>query len=618
MGKQHTRLHQIIYNFLGKARRDIVIAVLCIVGASGTALLAPWPLKLVVDHVLLATPWPTALAPIVRQLPGGGTAALFGLSAVLVALALLAGFFTFYQQFLTTRIGYQMVGLLRSRLFDHLQRLSLSFHNRARTGELLNKITSDTKMLRDVYTESLLQFSTHGLTVAGVFVIMLVLNWQLALVVTLTFPLLFGALWWVLREVRVAARKQRRNEGRMASRLNEVLTAMNLVQAFGREDYERERFEQESAESLEISIRTARMEAGATRLVEIVSSVGTAIVILFGGLQALAGHLSPGELLVFVSYVGSIYRPVRGMARLSTRFSRAGASAERVNEILEIEPEITDAPDAIEANKLQGEIRFEDVIFGYDPAQPILRGVSFSIPAGRRVALVGASGAGKSTLASLMLRLYDPQQGRILVDGVDIRRFRRESLRREIGVVLQDTILFGASIRENIAYGKPDASDAEIEAAAREVHAHDFIVGLPEGYQEELGEGGGTISGGQRQRICLARALIKKPSVLIMDEPTSAVDADSEALIRDAVHRLQKGKTTLLIAHQLYSVQDADWILVLRNGVIVEQGTHDELSARGEYYRELFRVGELHATSEARRRIGQNDLHETVPPVRRA
>ncbi len=377
----------------------------------------------------------------------------------------------------------------------------------------------------------------------------------------------------------------------------EVLTAVSLVQAFGREDYERDRFDQESAETLEMSIRTARMEAGATRLVEIVSSVGTAIVILFGGLQALAGHLSPGELLVFVSYVGSIYRPVRGMARLSTRFSRAVASAERIDEILEIEPEITDAPDAVEARNLRGEIRFENVTFGYDSRQPILRGISFSIPAGRRVALVGASGAGKSTLASLMLRLYDPQQGRILVDGIDVRRFRRESLRREIGVVLQDAILFGASIRENIAYGKPDATQAEIEAAAREVHAHDFIVGLAEGYEEELGEGAGTISGGQRQRICLARALIKKPSILIMDEPTSAVDADSEALIRDAVHRLQAGKTTLLIAHQLYSVQDADWILVLKDGVIVEQGTHVELSARGAYYRELFRVGEVRAGS---------------------
>jgi ATP-binding cassette subfamily B protein/subfamily B ATP-binding cassette protein MsbA len=588
--KSESRFHQIIFGYLRGVWRDIALGVVCIVGVSTMALMAPWPLKLAIDHVMLDRPWPAALAPLAGLLPHGA-GALAALAASLLGIAVLTGLFAFYQQFITTRIGYQIVYKLRCELFDHLQRLSLSFHNRAHTGELLNKVTSDTTMLKDVYTESLLQFSTHGLTLIGVFVVMLLLNWQLALVVTLTFPVLFWVLVAVLRKVRLAARKQRRNEGHVASRLGELLMSVSLVQAFGREDYERERFEQESAESMAQSIRTARMEAAATRLVEVVSAVGSAIVLLLGGMHVLRGTMTPGDLLVFVSYVGSIYRPVRSMARLSTRFSRAGVSAERIREIFDIEPEIRDAPDAIEAVALRGEIRFDNVTFGYAPGKPVLRGVSFTVPSGKRVALVGASGAGKSTIASLVLRLYDPQEGAVLVDGVDVRRYRCESLRREIGVVLQDTVLFGASIRENIAYGKPDASDEEIEQAAREVNAHSFIVTLPDGYEEELGEGGTTISGGQRQRICLARALIKRPAVLIMDEPTSAVDADSEALIRDALHHLQEGKTTLLIAHQLYSVRHADWILVLKDGRIVEEGTHSELVRRGGYYCELFRVG---------------------------
>lgn len=588
--RSHSRLHQIVFAYLRAVWRDIALATACIVGVSAMALLAPWPLKLAVDHVMLGRPWPAALAPLAGSLPGGA-GALAALAAALLGIALLGGVFAFYQRFITTRLGYRIVYRLRSELFDHLQRLSLSFHNRAHTGELLNKVTGDTSLLKDVYTESLLQLSTHGLTLIGVFVVMLLLDWQLALVVATTFPLLFWALVAVLRRVRLAARRQRRHEGYAASRLGELLASVSLVQAFGREDYERERFEQESAESMEQSIRTARMEAAATRLVEVVSALGSALVLLLGGMQVLRGTMTPGDLLVFSSYVGTIYRPVRGMARLSTRLSRAGASAERIREIFAIEPDIRDAPDAIEASALRGEIRFDNVTFGYTPGKPVLRGVSFTVPAGRRVALVGASGAGKSTIASLVLRLYDPQQGAVLIDGTDVRRFRRESLRREIGVVLQEAMLFGASIRENIAYGKPDAGDGEIERAAREAHAHEFIVGLPDGYDEVLGEGGGTLSGGQRQRICLARALIKRPAILIMDEPTAAVDADSDALIRDALHRLQQGKTTLLIAHHLDSVKDADWILVLKDGRIVEEGTHAELVRRGGYYCELFRLG---------------------------
>jgi ATP-binding cassette, subfamily B, bacterial len=584
------RFNQIVFGHLKSAKGQIALAALCIAGSTVAALLAPWPLKLVFDQILLDKPLRPFLGFLSAWVYAGSVAGLAALSIALVLIAFFTGVFAYWQLFITSRIGYQIVYRLRGEMFEHLQRLSLSFHNRARTGELMSKITTDTNTLKDVYSEYLVTFATHILTVAGMFAIMLALNWKLALIVAITFPVLSWSLFQVLRRVKKSAKKQRANEGELAARVSEILMAVNLVQAFGRERHERERFETESAQSMEESIRAARMEAAATRLVEIVSSFGTALVVAFGGWQVLRGALTPGDLLVFTSYIANMYKPVRAMARLSARISRASASVDRISEILEIEPEIQDAPDAVEAKHLRGEIVFENVSFGYDPGKPILKNVSFRVPAGKRVALVGSSGAGKSTIANLILRLYDAVEGRVLIDGVDVRQYQKESLRREIGVVLQDTVLFGISVRENIAYGKPDAGDEEIERAAREVHAHDFIGRLPEGYDEVLGEGGGTLSGGQRQRICLARALIKRPSILIMDEPTSAVDSDSEALIRDAVRHLQQGKTTLLIAHQLYTVQDADRILVLKDGSIVEQGTHEELSRRGGYYSDLFRL----------------------------
>lgn len=586
-----TRFNQIVVGNLKEAKDQLALAVLSIIGFTVTSLLVPWPLKLIFDHVLLEKPLPEGLAFLSGVIQPASVATLVGLSVSIVLIAFFSGFFSYWQLFITSRIGYRIVYRLRGEMFEHLQRLSLSFHNRSHTGELMSKITTDTNTLKDVYSQYLVTFSTHILTVTGMFAIMVALNWKLALIAAATFPLLSWALFHVLRKVKKSAKKQRANEGRLAAQVAEILGAVNLVQAFGRERYERERFEDESAQSMEESIRAARMEAAATRLVEITSSFGTCLVVAFGGWQVLRGGMTPGDLLVFSTYIVNMYKPVRTMARLSARISRASASVERISEILEIEPEIRDAPDALEAKNLRGEVAFENVTFGYEPGKPILRNVSFRVPAGKRVALVGASGAGKSTVANLILRLYDPVEGQVLIDGTDVRQYQRESLRREVGVVLQDTVLFGISVRENIAYGKPDAGDEEIEQAAREVHAHDFIERLPEGYDEVLGEGGGTLSGGQRQRICLARALIKRPSILIMDEPTSAVDADSEALIRDAVRHLQEGKTTLLIAHQLYTVRDADLILVLKDGQVVESGTHAELSRRGGYYCELFRIG---------------------------
>ncbi|MEK7350254.1 MAG: ABC transporter ATP-binding protein, partial [Nitrospirota bacterium] len=380
--------------------------------------------------------------------------------------------------------------------------------------------------------------------------------------------------------LKTTAQKQRKQEGEIAAHINEVLGAISLVQAFGREEHEESRLQKYSDHHVEQGIQTARLSASVSRMVHVVEALGTAGTVLFGGWLVLAKQMTPGDLLIFLAYGHSLYKPVRNLSSLSVKFSRAMVSAKRVADILDIEPETCDLPDAREASALRGDIAFHQVTFGYERNRNVLHGVSYHIKAGQKVALVGSSGAGKSTIVNLLLRLYEPQSGSILIDGTDSTQYNRESLRQHIGIVLQDTVLFGASIAENISYGKPDATRDEIERAAALAYAHDFIVALPNGYDTILGERGGTLSGGQRQRICLARAIIKQPSILILDEPTSAVDPASAALIRDTVARLQAGKTTLVIAHQFFAMEQFDQILVLENGRLVEQGTHRQLVAR--------------------------------------
>src|SRR5213078_783618 len=380
-------------------------------------------------------------------------------------------------------------------------------------------------------------------------------------------------------------------EGQVASRMSEVLSAIPLVQAFAREKHEEERFDAVTGETLVESIRIARLEAAATRSSSDLTALGTAAAVLFGALQVVNGRMLPGELVLVVAYLTNMYKPLKSLAKLSTDFSKAMASADRLSEVLDIEPEIQDRPDAIEAAPFRGEIVFRNVSFDYGDGRDVLRHVSFAVSPGQRLALVGASGAGKSTIVSLILRLYEAHEGVILIDGVDIRHYRRESLRRQIGLVLQQSILFGATIRENIAYGRPDADPEEIIAAARAANADEFIRELEDGYDAVIGERGATLSGGQRQRIAIARALIRNAPILILDEPMTGLDVESEAKVREALDRLMAGKTCLMITHDLQAVADADLVLVLDQARIVERGKHSELLATSSRYRQLYEMG---------------------------
>ncbi len=584
------RFRQIVTRHLREVWGGILMAVFCISGYTAMELLAPWPIKVIFDHILLDKPLKGSGALLQSWLPANKTTALVLLSLSIVVIATFRGLFAYSQTFITARLGYQMVYKLRRELFLHLQKLSLSFHTRARSGELLTKVTTDTAALKDLFAEAALTVVGRAVQVVGMVVIMIWLNWQLGLVVLAVLPVLCFSLFSVYRRIKTSARMQRTFEGRIATRLSEVIGSISLVHAFAREEYERERFDTESTQTLEEGVRTSRMTAAATRLTEIVSAFGIWAVVMFGGFQVLDGKLTPGAVLVFISYVTNMYKPLRTVARTAGQISKASVSAERISEILNTEPDAPDLPSAREAASLRGEIVFSHVRFGYGDGQLALDDVSFRIAPGERVALVGASGSGKSTIASLILRLYSPQEGTITIDGIDVRDYKCESVRREIGIVLQDAFLFGASIRENIAYGKPDATSNEVQEAACQAYAHDFISALPDGYDTIIGERGCTLSGGQRQRLCLARAIIKRPSILILDEPTSAVDAESAALIQDTINRIHRGKTLLLISHQLLGLDHFDRILVLRHGELIEQGTHAELILRGGYYQELCRL----------------------------
>ncbi len=583
--QQRADFQAIIKGHLWRERRSIVLSLLSMLVLTLMELLSPWPLKIIFDYVLLDKVLPSHLAWLSGWLASGKTTAVVLISLGILLIAGVRSIFSYSQDFLFSRIGYRMVYTLRREVFAHLQQLSLSYYSRARTGELLTKVTSETEVFKDVFVESVLTSVAHALTIIGMLTVLLWLNWRLSLIALATLPILFFALAYIYQKIKVSARKQREREGLIAARVSEVLSSVTLVKAFGREQYEQDRFDEESSLTLEEGIRTERMAAAATRTVELIKAVGLWATVLFGALLALKNQMTPGDVLVFTAYLNEMYKPLRNLAKISTRLSRAAVSKQRIAEILDTEPETWDSESAVVATSLKGEIVFDHVAFEYGEGKTVLHDVSFAIAAGQRVALVGVSGSGKSTIANLILRFYHAKSGTITIDGVNIENYQREMLRREVGIVIQDSLLFGASIRENIAYGKPDATTAEIEAAARQAYAHDFIAELPHGYDTIIGERGSTLSGGQRQRLCLARAIIKQPSILILDEPTSAVDLESAALIHEAVDRLREGKTTLVIAHHFSDLESYDQILVLRNGRVVEQGAHDELlQRRGEYY----------------------------------
>jgi subfamily B ATP-binding cassette protein MsbA len=414
--------------------------------------------------------------------------------------------------------------------------------------------------------------------------VMFYINWKFTLIALSVAPALAVVVYTYTRRIKKAAREVRKKEGEILSVIQEVFSSIRVVKAFAREDYEQKRLENESLESVELALRARSLKAKLSPLVEIIVATGTCLVLWFGARMVLDGSLTAGSLVLFILYLGKMYKPMQELSKMTDSFSKAEVGYERIREVLETERDVRDVRGARPAPRFKGQIDFEDVSFSYQPDVPILDHVSFKIEPGQVAAIVGPTGAGKSTIIGLIPRFYDPVSGVVKIDGIDVRRFKQKSLRRQISFVLQDTLLFHAPIWTNIAYGKPDASRAEILRAAELANAHEFIDKMPDGYNTMIGERGITLSGGQRQRIAIARAIIRNTPILIMDEPSSGLDAGSEKLVFEALDRLMKGKTSIVIAHRLSTIREADIIFVVKDGKIVEQGNHESLLKSGGVY----------------------------------
>jgi ATP-binding cassette, subfamily B, bacterial len=583
-------LVRVLMRFWPRIRRErplLAGSAVALLAATVFQLLEPWPLKFVFDRII---PVPGAEPRGAGALERLDSTTLLALAAVAVVLVALLRAITEY----LNRVGFALIGNrvlahVRSSLYAHLQGLSLSFHHKARSGDLVIRLISDVNLLRDVVVTALLPVLANTLILAGMVAVMFWLEWRLALLSLAVIPLFALTTVRLSRRIHEVARRQREREGAMAAAAAESIGAVKVVQALSLEERFASDFSGRSKKDLRESVRGARLAARLERTVDVLTAIGTAAVLWYGARLVLLGQLSPGELLVFLFYLKRALRPARDFAKYSGRLAKAAAAGERVCDLLDLAPEVRDADDAVTAPPLAGEIRFEQVSFAYEPGSNVLDQCDFAIRPGQFVALVGPSGIGKSTVLSLLLRLYDPVRGRITIDGRDVRQYTVASLRAQISVVLQDNLLFAASVWDNVAYGAWGATGDEIETAMRLANADSFVRLLPAGYDTVLGERGVTLSHGQRQRIAIARAAVRRAPILVLDEPSAGLDEENEHAVMQALRRLAQGRTTLLVTHDLRHAAQADQVLYLEQGHIVEAGCHADLLQTGGRYAALYR-----------------------------
>ena len=576
------------FSLLRPYRVQLVLVSAAMVLDAMLTILRPWPLKVVIDRVIhqrhsripLINHWLNHLTIDRMEL-------LYGLCAATLTIAIGTGLCTYYYTRTLGQIGEHYTFNLRRQLFAHMQRLSLRFHDHQRIGDLTTRLSSDINVIDDILTDFAPIVVYNACLLVGMLAMMLWVNWRFALVALSVAPVLFGAILGFRWKIRDAAREARASDGLVTSVAQETLSSVRVVQGLAQEDQQDERFEAQSRVSLEARLEIKRLQAISAPIFDVLAAVGLALVMWYGAKLVIAGELSVGDVTVFFAYVTNLYAPMRALARGTGKFFRAQTGAERVAEILRQGQEVADSPGARAAPRFRGEVSFDRVSFAYEPGSPVLSDLDLRIEPGEKLAIVGTTGAGKSTLVSLVARLYDPTSGTVRIDGEDVRNFHVQSLREQVGFVLQDSLLFRGTIRDNIAFGHPGATEEQILAAAETARATEFIRRLPEGFDTIVSERGTTLSGGQKQRIAIARAILRDSPILILDEPTTGLDVASERAVLEALEQAAKGRTTLIIAHRLISVRLADRIVVLDRGSIVEEGTHAELLARNGRYAHL-------------------------------
>jgi ABC-type multidrug transport system fused ATPase/permease subunit len=585
-------MNRLVLDLLRPYRGWLLIMFVAMLVEIAAGLAAPWPLKLVIDDALGTHRLPHWLA-WAHEYGGFGKhtlgVALFAGVATL-AIAAVGALATYVDNYYTTSVGQWVANDLRIRIYQHLHRLSLRYYDRAKVGALVSTMTSDVATIQDFASSSTLDIVIDLITIVFMVGLMFCLDWDFTLIAVAFAPVLLVFVFHFKKAVKEATRAVRVRQSEIVSVVQRGLGSIRVTKAFGRQDLEMASLEAVSHATVAAALRARRIKSLMSPVVSIVVAICTGIVLWKGTSLIIAGTMTAGALTVYLAYLKKFFKPVKDLASMTSTIAQTTVALERIQAILSTDEVIKERADAIDPGRVRGAVTFDRVTFGYDHNEPVLDEVSFTIEPGQVVGIVGPTGSGKSTVLSLLPRFYDPLFGHVRIDGIDVADYKLQALRAQIGFVLQDTMLFRGTIRENIAYGRPEATDDEIVAAARIANAHEFVSRMRLGYHSMVGERGDTLSGGQRQRIAIARAVIRNAPILVLDEPTAALDTESEHLVIDALRRLMKGRTVIMIAHRLSTLIDADKIIVLKDGVVAEEGSHDGLIARGGVFADLHRV----------------------------